>query len=90
MRHAAIVFTVALAIRLAYLPVRLSWPDAEFPAVDAAFHDYWAWGLVTGEWGPPGGQIVGEAPGIEARPCFRPPGYPWFLAALYAVAGRSA
>ncbi|MFT4622559.1 MAG: tetratricopeptide (TPR) repeat protein [Myxococcota bacterium] len=89
-RHVASVFAVALALRLAYLPIRLAWPDADAPAVDAAFHDYWAWGLVSGEWGAPGGQIVGPAPGIEARPSFRPPGYPWFLAGIYAVFGRSA
>jgi len=85
----AALFVGALAIRFLYLQDIASLTDFNFPAVDAAYHDYWAWSLVSGEWGTPGGQITSESPGIEAHPFFRPPGYAYALAAIYTVFGHS-
>ena len=83
------LFLFALGIRWIYLQELSLLPDFSMPAVDAAYHDYWAWGLNTGTWGAPGGQIVSESPEIATHPFFRPPGYPYALAGIYAVFGHS-
>ncbi len=83
------LFVGALAIRWLYLQEISTLPDFDVPAVDAAYHDYWAWSLVSGEWLAPGGQIASESPQIEGHAFFRPPGYPHALAAIYAVFGHS-
>ena len=82
------IFVLALTLRLLYLGDVSSLPDFDTPAVDAAYHDYWAQGLVTGEWPLPGGQIVAERPQIAEHPFFRPPGYPYALAGVYALFGH--
>lgn len=56
------------------------------PGVDAGFHDYWARGIVTDDWTPPYGMAD---PKIRTTPYFRPPGYPYFLAIIYAITGPS-
>jgi tetratricopeptide (TPR) repeat protein len=61
-------------------------PDFSSPAVDAGFHDYWARGLVSGDWTPPDGY---SDPKIQTNPYLRPPGYPYFLAFLYFLSGSS-
>ncbi|GAB4159270.1 MAG: hypothetical protein Fur0037_26510 [Planctomycetota bacterium] len=61
-------------------------PETSAPAMDAAFHDYWANALATGDWSPP--EHFAD-PQIGCFPFFRPPGYPYFLAAIYALFGRS-
>lgn len=61
-------------------------PDFAAPGVDAEFHDYWARGLAVGDWTPPEGH---ENPNIQGMPFLRPPGYPYFLAAVYKVFGTS-
>ncbi|MCP4249522.1 MAG: tetratricopeptide repeat protein [bacterium] len=80
------IFLVALALRLMYLGEIVDLPEFDAPAVDAGYHDYWAWGLAGGDWTPPAGQ---EDPQIQATPFFRPPLCPYFLAAIYAVFGHS-
>ncbi len=75
----------ALALRLAYLQERRAAPDFAYPDVDALYHDYWARGLAFDRWTPPPGM---DDPGVRTRPYFRPPGYVWFLSAVYrATAG---
>jgi tetratricopeptide (TPR) repeat protein len=81
------VVAVAGAARAAYLPEVAALPDFRAPAVDAAYHDWWARGIATGEWPLPGGQIVAEHPRVEEHAWFRPPGYPHALAAVYALGG---
>jgi len=80
------VLAVGATLRLAYLRERADQPDFRAPAADAMFHDYWARGLVTGNWTPPAGM---PDPQIQRAPYLRPPGYPYFLAAVYGIAGPS-
>jgi Flp pilus assembly protein TadD len=82
---AAAIFLTALALRLIYLGEIVDGPQFDTPAVDAGYHDYWAWGLASGDWTPPG---YFEDPNIPSRPYFRPPLCPYFLAAVYWVFGH--
>ncbi|MFN0149657.1 MAG: tetratricopeptide repeat protein [bacterium] len=82
----AIILLVALALRIAYASEIRNAPDFASPNADAAFHDYWARGLVSGNWTPPAGETD---PQISSTPFLRPPGYPYFLAASYLVTGSS-
>jgi tetratricopeptide (TPR) repeat protein len=72
------------ALRAAYLGDLREAPDWASPLADAAFHDYWAKGLARGDWTPPAGE---PDPRIREVPFLRPPGYPYFLALVYKVAG---
>ncbi|MCB9850846.1 MAG: tetratricopeptide repeat protein [Phycisphaerales bacterium] len=78
------ILIVALAIRGLYLGEIAAKPEFVSPGVDAGFHQYWADGLVTGNWAPPPGN---PDPHTQQVPFVRPPGYPYFLAALYRVIG---
>jgi tetratricopeptide (TPR) repeat protein len=82
----AAVLMVAAAPRVAYLAELWGTPEFAFHPVDEGFHDYWARGLVTGDWTPPPGC---EDPHVGAHPYFRPPGYPYFLAIIYRLAGAN-
>ena len=73
-----------LLVRALYLVEVIAAPSFRVPEVDAAYHDYWARALVTGDWSPPAGR---PDPEIAARAYFRPPGYPFFLAAVYRLLG---
>jgi 4-amino-4-deoxy-L-arabinose transferase-like glycosyltransferase len=59
-------------------------PDFSAPFSDAGYHDYWARGLAFGRWAPPPNEANPE---IATSPYLRPPGYPYFLALVYRVAG---
>jgi len=74
------------ALRILHITEVTRAPDYRHPVVDAATHDYWARGLAFGEWTPPAGQ---PDPAMASSPYFRPPAYPYFLAAIYAVSGGS-
>ena len=78
------ILIVGAGLRVAYLQEVRQLPDFERPAVDAAFHDYWARGIAFDEWEPRGSF---PDPGIQTSPYFRPPGYAYFLAAVYAIFG---
>jgi len=78
------ILLAGAALRWAYLGDLREAPDWASPIADAAFHDYWAKGLATGDWTPPAGEAD---PRIREVPFLRPPGYPYFLAAVYRVAG---
>ena len=80
----AAILLVGLGLRVAYLSENAATPEFSAPAVDPGFHDYWARGIATGDWRPPSGQ---PDPKITTTPYLRPPGYPYFLALLYKVAG---
>lgn len=87
LRDVLILFAIlafGAAIRASYLSELVRSPDFANPGVDAAYHDYWARGLATGNWTPPPGS---EDPLIRTTPFFRPPGYPYFLALVYSVFG---
>jgi tetratricopeptide (TPR) repeat protein len=71
-------------LRILYFREILHEPDFFFPAIDASYHDYWARGIATGNWVPPGGR---EDPLIYRYPFYRPPLYAYILAALYRLYG---
>ena len=80
------ILLLGLALRVAYLRELAASPAFDRPVVDPAFHDYWARALVSGDWTPPPGQ--GD-PQVPTTPYLRPPGYPHFLALIYALTGPS-
>lgn len=82
----SIVLVVALLLRLAYLVEIHDEPDFVTPWIDAAYHDVWARGIAFDAWQVPQGM---NDPEIQQRPYFRPPGYPFFLAAVYKATGGS-
>ena len=79
-----LILAAATALRLLYFLEIRPRPDFVHPGLDAGYHDYWARGLAFGNWTPPHGQ---PDPEIRARPYFRPPGYPFFLALVYRLTG---
>ncbi len=82
----AVILLAGALLRVSYLREIVSAPDFAAPLADAAFHDYWARALLTGDWTPPEGE---PDPRVREVPFLRPPGYPYFLAGLYAVTGKS-
>lgn len=78
------ILLLGLLLRAGYLRELRQTPDFAAPVADAAFHDYWARALVTGDWRPPPGDAD---PHIPSTPYLRPPGYSYFLARVYRVAG---
>jgi tetratricopeptide (TPR) repeat protein len=83
---------LALVLLLALVPRALHWnergadPDLNYPAIDAHWHDAYARDLVGLEPGWPEGFDPAQ---ITNEPLHRPPGYPWFLAMLYALGDGS-
>lgn len=80
------IFLLAVLVRGAYLLEIRHFPNFELPAVDAAYHDYWAWGMVSGAWDPGPNR---PDPQIPSTPYFRPPLCPYFLALIYRAFGHS-
>lgn len=80
----ACILAVGAALRVGYFQEIRRTPEFYAPAVDAGFHDYWARGLVTGDWTPPSPH---PDPMIQSSPYLRPPGYPCFLALVYSIGG---
>jgi tetratricopeptide (TPR) repeat protein len=81
----AVIILAGMGLRGLYLHELVNTPDFEFPLVDADYHDYWARGMASGIWAPPRFE---PDPKIQQYPYFRPPGYPFFLAAIYKLSGR--
>ncbi len=81
----ATIILVGLVLRGLYLRELVNTPDFEYPLVDADYHDYWARGVAFGQWSPPRFE---PDPKLQEYPYFRPPGYPFFLAAVYRLAGK--
>jgi len=73
-------------LRAWYLQELVQQPDFERPFLDPKFYDFWARALVTGDWTPPFGE---QNPETLTTPFTRPPGYPYFLAAVYWLTGMS-
>ena len=80
----ALVLLVALGIRMAWLSEYSASPEYRHPLYDPEYNAYWARGLVTGDWTVPEGV---NDPEIRTTPYGRPPGYPFFLAGVYALLG---
>lgn len=80
----ACLLLLGAGLRLAYLAeIRLE-PGYSHLLYDPQYHDFWARGLVTGDWTLPPGV---NDPQIRTAPHGRPPGYPWFLAGVYWLFG---
>jgi tetratricopeptide (TPR) repeat protein len=79
------VLLAGLIVRLLYLSEISRRADFTHPEVDGAFHDYWAWGIASGEWAVPDDY---PDPLIRERAYFRPPGYAYTLGAIYFIFGR--
>jgi len=71
-------------LRLAYLGDLKQAPDYTYPLLDAEYHDYWARGMVFGDWSTPEDKVD---PQVRTTPYFRPPAYPYFLAGIYRIFG---
>lgn len=82
----AAILLLGLWLRAGYLSEIAREPTFTHPLRDAGFHDYWARGLVSGDWTAAHGQ---PDPHISTAPFLRPPGYPYFLAGVYAATGGS-
>jgi tetratricopeptide (TPR) repeat protein len=73
-RADALVFAAALAPRLLHLMSLRSLPTFEGLIMDEAYHAAWARSIASGDW-------------LGSEVFFRAPLYPYFLGAVYAVAG---
>lgn len=85
-----LVLAVGLWLRWSYLQeIRLT-PEFSHPLIDPLFNDYWARGMVTGDWSS---SIVmrayGYLPDIRNMPYFKAPGYAYFLSVVYRLFGLS-
>ncbi len=78
------ILLLGALLRGLYLAELAHEPETFAPSLDAAFHDHWARALATGDWSPP---RFFPDPGIQSAPYFRPPAYPYFLAAVHALTG---
>jgi 4-amino-4-deoxy-L-arabinose transferase-like glycosyltransferase len=79
------ILAAGLVLRASYLVELKQLPDFDHPLVDSHYHDYWARAMVADQWFPPEHE---PDPQINSTPYFRPPGYPYFLAAIYTVFGH--
>jgi 4-amino-4-deoxy-L-arabinose transferase-like glycosyltransferase/Tfp pilus assembly protein PilF len=82
----AAVLLAGAALRAAYFRDLRNDPLYLHPALDAELHQYWARALSSGDWTAPRGR---NDPKIETTPYFRPPGYPYALAAVDRITGGS-
>ena len=76
----ACILAAGIALRISYLTELTHDPSFSHHVDDMEYHDYWAKGLVTGDWTPPKGY---PDPLIPSSPYMKHPGYSYFLAALY-------
>ncbi len=79
-----LLLALAAGIRLAALNESARDPEILSPLYDPAYNHYWAKGLATGDWTVPDWT---NDPEILTTPYGRPPGYPFFLAAIYRLFG---
>ncbi len=83
----AAVLILGAGIRTAYLLEIVHAPDFYYPTmIDSDYQDDWARGLLTGNWKPINRDEALDIPNVTY---FRPPGYPYFLAVVYALFGSS-
>ena len=80
------ILLAGLIVRLVYLRENMNQPEFAYPAIDGAYHDYWARGVAGMGWILPDGYAD---PRIRTLPYFRPPGYPYLLGAVYLISGGS-
>lgn len=75
-RPLALVFLLALAVRLAHVMAMRASPYFTNPVIDAAEYDRLGWAIAQGH-------------GHPDKVFWHPPGYPYFLGAIWAVVGDS-
>jgi tetratricopeptide (TPR) repeat protein len=83
----AVALAVGALLRLWYLAALVNAPDFEALRQDLDVQDYHARALLSGDW-----TLPPHAPGdpeIATTPFYRPPGFAYYLAAVYAVSGGS-
>ena len=78
------IVVIGVLLRGFYLAEISQAPEFTQPIYDPEYNAYWARGLATGDWTVPAGMTDPE---IRTTPHGRPPGYPWFLAAVYTLFG---
>lgn len=78
------ILVAGILLRGAYLVEVSGTPEFSHPIYDPEYNAYWARSLATGDWSVPPGM---PDPEIRTTPHGRPPGYPWFLAAVYILFG---
>ncbi|MFT5154262.1 MAG: hypothetical protein ACI841_004269 [Planctomycetota bacterium] len=78
----ALLLLLALGIRTLYLSEFGAAPDFEQPDIDAGYVDDWARTMALDDWQRPAHL---PDPEFDTQPFLRPPGYPYWLAALYSV-----
>lgn len=81
-----VILLVGLLLRASYFLEFTASPDYQFPVGDAAFKDYWARAILSGDATPPPGV---PDPQLATTPYVRPPAYPFFLAFVYLLTGGS-
>lgn len=80
----ACILLIAVLLRVLYFNELQQTPEFSHPIYDPEYNAYWARSLATGDWTVPAGMADPE---IRSTPHGRPPGYPWFLAAVYWIFG---
>lgn len=86
LRFLALILLSGAALRAWYLWEVTGAPDFRALRQDMEVQDYQARAMLSGDWTPPPHR---QDPEINVTPYYRPPGYPWLLAALYACTGGS-
>ena len=81
-----LILAAGMLVRGVYLDEVADQPDFRQPLLDHLYHDLWARNLAFGDVRIPDG--VAD-PMFAAAAYFRPPGYPFFLAAIYRVLGTN-
>jgi Flp pilus assembly protein TadD len=82
----AMPIALAVLLRAFHLVEQAAEPGWSAPDGDALYNALWARGIALGEWHPPADF---DDPAIPSHPYFRPPGYAFFLAAIYRTLGTS-
>lgn len=83
-RWLVLIILAGALLRAFYLTELIDSPYFSHPTADAAFHEYWARGMATGAWETRAGN---PTPRLDLLPYLRPPGYSYFLALIYTIAG---
>ncbi|HOC68061.1 MAG TPA: tetratricopeptide repeat protein [Candidatus Hydrogenedentes bacterium] len=79
-----VILLLGISLRVIYFVEIRQEPEFAHPIYDPEYNAYWARSLATGNWNVPAGM---PDPEIRTTPHGRPPGYPWFLAAVYSIFG---
>ena len=80
------ILLLGLVLRVWYLSQIVDAPDFSALQQDPEVQDYYARGLLTGDWSVPEGATDPE---MLTTPFFRPPGYGYLLTAIYFVSNSS-